>query len=335
MAKPAFIRYLPARLKPLGNPSLWIPLAVFALLGTFVWEYYRNPDWFSREPITDLTPDSTLTAEEEAQLSEIGTLDVLLNGSRAPEGTARVTSQINPDAPDSEARATNSETSGSGLDLNAYPIPGAPSTATTITPGQSSVFSNPNQPTTRSGVGSSGSSFNFGDGLANTSSPTSNTSALADALERRQAALAEIERSSGSSESPSSSSNATSQSGSDLLGSSSNVAPGQALPAASSVPGSFIRTTPEMSPPVGTTGYQVPATSRLPTFNIAPQQPTRSPYSLPANNQFATPSAGQVVAPASAPTPAVGSPSAATPTTIYTAPSSVQPDQGPAINPRR
>ena len=333
MAKPAFIRYLPARLKPLGNPAVWVPLSMVALLGTFAWEYSRNPNWFDREPITTLAPDSALTPEEEARLSEIDTLDVLLNGSRVPEGTAPVTSQINPDAPESQRQAI--DTDDEGVALNAYPIPGAPSTTTTITPGQSSVFSDPNRPTTRT-AGSSGSlDFNFGNGLANTTAtPPATNSALAEALARREADLSAIEQGDQSPRTI-----AGGDSPSAPFGAGSAGAPVQALPAANPVPGSFIRTTPNMSPPAGTTGYQVPASANLPTFNIPAQQPTRSPFSLPpAPGQFGASTAptGSVVPAPIVATPSVVAPfRAATPSTLYTPPSSVQPNQGPAINPRR
>jgi len=373
MAKPAFIRYLPARLKPLSNPAVWVPLTAFALLGAFAWEYYHNPDWFDRDPISSVTPNSALTPEEEAQLSEIGTLDVLLSGSRAPAGTAVVTSQINPDAPDRENRAAEDDAEGlqrnsSGVDSEAYPIPGAAST-TALTPERSSVYSDPTQPTTRA-TGSSASSFdyNFGDGLANTPSVPATSSALAEALARRDAALSDIERPAierpaierpaGAAVSASSpagnqigrqfgddNSLATDPATNSAANPSANPSTVEALPPANAVPGSFIRTTPNMSPPVGTTGYQVPATSQLPTFNIAPQQPTRYPYSLPAAtgaNPFAVPNAS--VAPAVAPVvtpvvpaaaPTVGNQRSSAPSSLYTQPSSVQPDQGPVINPRR
>ncbi|MEL7227173.1 MAG: hypothetical protein AAF810_11525 [Cyanobacteria bacterium P01_D01_bin.36] len=325
MAKPAFIRYLPARLKPLGKPAVWVPLTVVALGGMFAWEYTRNPNWFERAPITRLAPESGLTPEEEAQLSEIDTLDVL-NSVRVPEGTDAVTSQINPDAPNAFGRGED-DADAEGLNLEAYPIPGAASTATTITPGGPSVFSDPSKPTTRS-VGNSGSSsFNFGDGLANTPAPATN-SALADALERRAAERSAIEQPT-ESDAPSALRQTT-------LSDSDTV---EALPAANAVPGSFIRTTPNMSPPVGTTGYQVPATSSLPTFNVAPPQPTRSPFSQPPQaGQFGAPAqpTGQVApAPAVVAPPVIGGPSSAAPSGLYTQPTSVQPDQGPAINPRR
>ena len=133
MTKPAFIRYLPARLnarlRPLGRPAVWIPLTVTALLGAILWENRQNPDWFNRQPITNLNPDSSLTAEEEARLSEIDNLDVLLKGARVSEDTDVVTSQINPDAPivlDDEVAVSSADAIAKSVSED-YPIPGSPS----------------------------------------------------------------------------------------------------------------------------------------------------------------------------------------------------------------
>ncbi len=336
MAKSAFLKYLPARLKPLGRPAIWIPLTALTLIGAFLLEYQRNPDWFDRQPVTNLTPNSQLTAEEEARLAEIDTLDVLLDGSRMPDSTPAVTSQINPDAPKDPA-AEDGDDNGSGeLSLQeAYPIPGTSGT-TTLQPG-SSVFSNPGALTGRSSAtGSSGASngttFNFGDSLVNPAAPSTN-SALAEALNRREAA-----RASEQEEPASTSAESTNSQTSSPSGSGTTLGVRQAVPPAQPVPGSFIRTTPEMSPPVGTTGYQAPATSNLSTFNIQPQQPTPNPFNVsPATNQFAAPTSGGQVTPTSVAPPAVAAPgSTSTPSGgPYTAPSSVQPDQGRPINPRR
>ncbi|MEO1637339.1 MAG: hypothetical protein AAFS04_19925 [Cyanobacteria bacterium J06631_9] len=355
MAKSTFFRYLPARLKPLGKPAVWVPLTVVALGGALIWEYYNNPEWFGSQPTTTLTPASQLTPEEEARLSEIDTLDVLLNGSRAPEGTATVTSQINPDAPEREPStresgiATDGDESPFEGSFENYPIPGTstvtgPSASTagtsaTLTPQSSSLYSSPSAAgAANARAAGTSNRFNFGDGLVNPAAPSTN-SALTEALNRRDAAAA-TESASGSE---------PSEDGVGPLvptgnGASRPVGTNGVLPASAPVPGTFIRTTPDMSPPAGTTGYQTPATSSLPTFNVAPQQPTRSPYSAP-------PAPGQVgiVRPSSStgsfavPAPATAVPSAARGSgtasgaggTLYTAPSSVQPDQGRAINPRR
>lgn len=358
MTKSTFFKYLPARLKPLGKPAVWIPLTVVTLAGAFAWEYHNHPEWFKPAPLTAIAPGSELTAEEAAQLSEFDTLDVLLNSAKAPEGTETVTSQINPDIPNqveaqsdtqtaidpatSSVRGENNPFDGS---FEAYPIPGARTTGSSasISAAQSPLYSDAatSSPDASAGaVPSSGSDrFNFGDGLVNPAAPSTN-SALSEALNRRDAARASEASSSAPDENEVSPSAVNGEGASRQPG-IINSTNGSALPAANSVPGPFIRTTPQMSPPVGTTGYQPPASSSLPTFNVTPTQPTQNPYaprSQPAqvttpttslNNPIITP------APASVASPTAGSGTATPSGTLYTAPTSVQPNQGPAINPRR
>jgi len=364
MAKPAFLRYLPARLKPLGKPAVWAPLTVFALLSTLLWEYHKNPDWFNRQPVRDFTPASSLSPEEEARLSEIDTLEVLLNGSRASDDTKTVKSQINPDVTilesssdeaDSEASAA-SGTGDSRTLLEKYPIPGTASTERTFSPNQSqssqSAAGLPGRSSGLSNASSIGATFDA-SGLSNSAGAPVTSSALADALNRREAARAAAQNAPDSE--------ARSQPSLPSSGASNSVGQTQTGLTSQPVPGAFIRTTPDMSPPVGTTGYRPPATSALPTFNVVPPQPTRSPYSGASGvaaqqqrasqsgaGQFRVPtvapigqgslgqsSSGQgVPAPARVAPPSVGAP-AVPPGSLYTAPTSVQPDQGRPINPRR
>jgi hypothetical protein len=131
------------------------------------------------------------------------------------------------------------------------------------------------------------------------STAPSNSSALSQALDRQAARSA-----AQTTQSPAASGGQPSFSGSSF-GSSSAGGSSASQPAGSSggsidVP--FIRTTPSMSPAIGTTGYQAPATSNLPVFNIAPPQPSRNPYSpqiAPAAPPAALPSAGSYTAPSS------------------------------------
>ena len=348
MTKSTFFKYLPARLKPLGKPAVWIPLTVVTLAGALVWEYHNHPEWFNPDPIVNTTPGE-LTAEEAAQLSEIDTLDVLLNGSRAPEGTEAVTGQINPNVPNQDKALQDAQSASGNVakadnpfdgSFEAYPIPGARTTGSSVStsPAQSSLYSEtpPSAPNTAVG---NGDRFNFGDGLVNPAAPSTN-SALSEAINRRDAARASEASNSAPNEGGANSSIFNGEGASRRSG-TGNGTTGGALPAANPVPGSFIRTTPQMSPPVGTTGYQPPATSDLPAFNVTPTQPTRSPYApVPQSNQASQPAAPQLrpVTPASA---AIGSPTGnSTPSSapggaIYTPPTSVQPNQGRVINPRR
>ncbi len=311
MATPTFLRYLPARLKPLSSPAVWAPLTVFVLLSIFIWEYHKNPDWFNREPATGIAPQSDLTPEEQARLSEVDTLDVLLDGSNT-SGNSLTTGSVDPDGlldGSEEGAATEDSRQLSGRDnpfgsyAAEYQFPGA------VNPTDGSNASG--VPAFGNSAGQSGNSpsFDFGSGLVSPAAPATN-SALSEALGRQQAARSAAGSAAGgqqpaSSGRPAAANGASSAGGASTDGQSA-VQPAQ-VPGTVSVP--FIRTTPDMSPPAGTTGYQTPATSRLPVFNVAPQQPSRNPYSAPAAPATPTPSAA----------PQTG--------TLYTAPSSTQPQQ--------
>lgn len=308
MATPTFLRYLPARLKPLSSPTVWAPLTIFVLLSIFIWEYHKNPDWFNREPATGIAPQSDLTPEEQARLAEVDTLDVLLDGSNS--GNALTTGALNPDGlldGSEEGAATEDSRQLSGRDnpfgsyAAEYQFPGAVSpTDGSNASGASGVPAFGNNSAGQSG---NSPSFDFGSGLVSPTAPATN-SALSEALGRQQAARSAADAASGGQQ-PASSRPAAAGASSSAGGTNgqSAIQPAQ-VPGTVSAP--FIRTTPDMSPPVGTTGYQTPATSRLPVFNVAPQQPSRNPYSAPA-------------APAPSAAPQTGP--------LYTAPSSTQPQQ--------
>lgn len=316
MATPPFLRYLPARLKPLSSPAVWAPLAIFTLVSAFMWEYHSNPDLFNRQPIGRLTPDSNLTPEEEARLSEVDNLDVLLDGSRVPSNTETVTGQITPVPLEANAEAGSNQPLSDQDNPFAqyeaeYQFPGAANPGTAITPQaatNSISASNANLSN-----GSPGGQFNFGNGLLNPTAPSSN-SALSEALNRQNAVR---EAADEGSQTPSATSAGQQPSSQPASG---TVPTPAAVPSSGTISVPFIRTTPEMSPPVGGTGYQPPATSSLPAFNLPPQQPTANPYNLPTPTSSAVPTAPVVQPPAG---------------TAFTPPTFTQPDQGRAINPRR
>ena len=318
MAKP-FLRYLPARLKPLSAPAVWVPLTIFTLLSVFIWEYYRNPNWFDRGPILNANPDSTLTPDEQAKLSEIDTVDLLLEGSRSstPQSEQANKDVLNP--VDLEAEAADIDRQLAGRDdpfaeyAADYEFPGAKTGAATPTAPVTSGDTGQNSPAS--------GTFNFGDTPSGTPLPSS-SSALSNAIDRQQA----IKAAEAQNNRPANSA----QSG--LQGPSSGDAaqfPSQPSGSSGSASVPFIRTTPSMSPPAGTTGYRAPATSNLPTFNQATPQTTRNPFNAPT----APTSAGQInpgqigtvqQSPIARPVQPNQIPSNGT---IYTAPRSTQPDQ--------
>lgn len=370
MARPSFLTNLSPYVRSISKPAVWAPLTIATLLGIFAWEYSQNPERFDREQILNRNPNSGLTVEEQAKLSEIDTLELLLEQTKLPEGAPQAASRINPDAPDNvlnpgildtdlsgEAALPDSRQLSGREDPFApyaadYEFPGARAAAgnTPLNPVGSSPLGN----SAGNGIGSasttpsttrptsSGESFNFGNGLINPAAPATN-SALSEALGRQQAAkaaeeaqqnggtqpsLADGEESAGTNAQTSGTgsinqqpariptrvptgqpSSAAGQSASQTITPTSSGQPSfqPAAPSGTlSVP--FTRTTPNMSPPVGTTGYTAPATSNLPIFNRPQTQPTRNPFSA-------------------APATPAASPANTQPDTLYTAPSSIQPAQ--------
>lgn len=360
MATPTFLRYLPARLKPLSSPAVWAPLTVFGLLSAFIWEYHNNPDWFNRPQISNVNPDSTLTPEEQARISEIDTLELLLQqNARVPEA-AKLQNEANgllgtesPNDPAAEVLTPDRNLAGRDNPFAAYEeqykFPGAQNAAAA----QASATA----------ASASAGSPSFSSGLNTSRETPSAVSALSEALNRQQSARSGL--SNDGAESMSSSNSAagisapnretlnTESTGSESLGTStfrpSNAAPndisGSGLrPSSGSQPFAnpeersgnrlsepFIRTTTDMSPPVGTTGYQAPASVALPTFNVPPQQPTRNPFQQPTNlpaSAISTPAAPNSLPALSAPNQAGSNqPGSQPPTFNYTAPSFTQPEQ--------
>lgn len=315
MATPAFLRYLPARLKPLSSPLVWAPLVALGLLGIFVWEYRRDPDWANRQPTPETDAvSSEFTPEEQARLSEIDTLDVLLQGAEASGGGI----VIGPDAtlPETPTADDSRQLSGRsdpfGIYTNQYKFPGT----SAVTPNGSTRLATPS-----ASALPSNSPGGLNGGVLTTPPATATGSALSDALDRQRSA--QLEPSANSSSAGNGATSRT-QPGSAAIGNQQEARPtsgiglgtnssGAGGTGAGSISVPYTRTTTDMSPPAGTTGYRPPATSSLPVFNQAPAQPSRNPYST-------------------VPAPALSQPAslpgtAAQPGVSYTPPSFTQPNQ--------
>lgn len=285
-------------------------------MSIFAWEYRKNPDWANRQPAPEAdVAGSELTPEEQARLSEIDTLDVLLQNAEASSGGT----VIGPDASLPETPTTDNSRQLSGqadpfsIYTSQYKFPGA----SAATPSDSTRLA---MPSTSALPANSASRLNSG-ALA-TPPATAASSALSDALDRQRSAQP------GPSANGSSADNGArsrTQPGSAAISSQRETQPAPGISnlgantsdaggtGAGSIPVPYIRTTTEMSPPAGTTGYRPPATSSLPVFNQAPSQPSRNPYST-------------------APAPALSQPASlpgtvAQPGVSYTPPSFTQPNQ--------
>ncbi len=334
MATPAFLRYLPARLKPLSAPAVWAPLTIFTLISAFMWEYHHNPEWFNRPQANVANPNSTLTPEEQAQLSEIDALDVLLKQTNLPSsalGTGAVPGAVPGKTPGtSEANQLNGSPDGAAPNAiqdptkrnspfaayeEQYRIPGS---ASAMRGGSAPALSaSGTQPSSNlpSSNGFNGS-FSGGGGGSSASAPIG--SALSEALTRQQQGSQSTApaRQTTTGGNASASSQPTTGLASDLPD----------LPTSGSgISAPYIRTTPDMSPPVGTTGYRPPASSNLPVFNVAPQQPSQNPYSVsPFQQNFSQPQSAL-------PQPTAPQPAAAPTGGTYTPPSFTQPEQNRTV----
>ncbi|KPQ36029.1 MAG: hypothetical protein HLUCCA11_07410 [Phormidesmis priestleyi Ana] len=302
-----------------------------------MWEWHSNPAWFNRPQASTLEPESGLTPEEQARLSEIDNVDALLEGLALPPSQL-----INPDGstalniPGATPEAAGEGTLGSRdnpfatyeeqYKFGSARSPGVASPGM-ASPGTASLgTASPLAVTGSTGNGAAvagGSSFNFNNGLSSSLSPSAggvssssaagaSSSVLSDALNRQQSASP----ANSSPRQPAAGATFPSSNrfGSTAPGGLSNRAPSSETSAESGIAAPFIRTTTEMSPPTGTTGYQAPASIDLPVFNVPPPQPSRNPYS---GNNFSLPQQN-FAQPAIQP---------AAPAPSYTQPSVVQPEQ--------
>lgn len=95
---PASVRYLKARLRPLGRPAFWLSTAVMLGLALILWESVTNPDWLESlqtrltnsenatrnqdqeaEELTTTADGTELTAEELAIAADIDNVSLLLS----------------------------------------------------------------------------------------------------------------------------------------------------------------------------------------------------------------------------------------------------------------
>ncbi|MEM9977715.1 MAG: hypothetical protein AAF808_08785 [Cyanobacteria bacterium P01_D01_bin.2] len=305
MRLPPSIRYLPSRLQALSNPWLWLGLMVTGIIGVYALEYRRNPGqlpWQAGAADPSRTAEATptdvllesLTPEERAVASEIDNIELLL-----AQLDANV-SALTTGGESSAAAALNASPSGTGA---------AGSTEIDEFVGESSVARLNRYIDEYRFLGTSASGANVQTVEPQTSAQASQSQperteqaqivhALADALARQQAEQ---------TPSPEVASEANTESG-QLSTENGNSAPtdtaetpvfGQTGVVPGSLDGlnqSFIRTTPNMSPPPGTTGYVAPTS--LSDFNRLNQPADTNPFvTQPSSGSFGSPS------PAAVPTP--------------------------------
>ncbi|MEM9817276.1 MAG: hypothetical protein AAF827_12845 [Cyanobacteria bacterium P01_D01_bin.6] len=246
------------------------------LLGIFIWDYVRHPEWFGAFDDNSTGPSealdlSGLTPEEQAAATDLDNLTLLLNELGAEPGSSPRIQALSEDATEqtsflSEVLALG-ESDGTGSTLQASPFS---SYLQQYEFGRNSLTFNraANSSVTQSG------GVNFGEfGRTSRNSSTTNEQAvnpLSVALQNQLGLAAAVqvqEDSQLANELRSQAAN--NQEGSQETGDSVDpdaLPPGQFSSQTVTIPGvnfPVLPTLPQMSPPPGTTGYTAPASLEL------------------------------------------------------------------------
>lgn len=283
MRLPPVIRYLPARLAPLANPFVWMPICALGITGIFIWEYRNHPEWLQwSAPDYESNNNLGLTPDEQGALAELDNLSVLLNETQS---SSPATSQ-EPPQPNSPEPATapeeQDETNTADLlagyfeqyGLNRGLERAQPSPS----PSATNALRNSEASSTALIPSSSDSLIGAYQGLGLTPT-TASESPLAAAIRQRAATPVQsaAENRPERQLTPESVNSAGVGSEPDPTPLGNTAIPGQEELVQGGLPGvaglSFIRTTPNMSPPPGTTGYTPPASLGLSTFERSFNQP--------------------------------------------------------------
>jgi hypothetical protein len=351
---PASFRYFKARLLSLSRPAVWMPALFLTLVGAFLLEYSTHPDWFGYDEDNEGPNQSelgeTLSPEDLSVAAEIDNLDVLSNDflTDAPRNGNQNNNQSNNQgesvaSPNPEPSPTLSAGDRYLANQdNSVDLPGASNSRTPSL----DLFSDFFNPASRSGATAANTNnMNRGNGTGMTNNvndtSTATMSPLQQALNAQTAANAASESDSAENSANAPANNSTTQTTAGAesttgLADSSTDALLAPLPA----PASFIRTSSQMSPPPGTTGYtqptvvnQAPLTAPAPTgYPIVPPAagvPNASGVAVPTNGY----SNGYV--PGQVPQAGVGTFGPALSQPIEAQPSQFAPTPAPFSAPRR
>ncbi|MBE7383791.1 MAG: hypothetical protein F6J95_020540 [Leptolyngbya sp. SIO1E4] len=300
MAPLSWFRFIVKRLSFLKKPIPMVSTVFVVILGLFIWEYTTHPEWFGTYSQEGTGPNedidlSGLTPEEQAVAADIDNLTLLLNDLGVspdgmpplpgdPEAEGEPENLLLQDLLDASAPTEGQQLSGNSNPFDRYlsqyqflgrPSPGA-------TPDELAA-SNPNA--TSFGLFSQS---NGAEGSASAVSGGDRTGALERALQAQGAAGAsnvavpsegsdnEVQSPEGETATPSASESPGSLPTTDGINSQAATIPG--------VPFPVVPTTPQMSPPPGTTGYIPPA-----SLELMPPIPGRSNTAQSPTGGTATP----------------------------------------------
>lgn len=291
MALPTRLRYWLARFKAWNRPVLWCSGLAVVMLAVVLQQYRTHPEWLGRFEIDGDAPGqppagSALSIDEQAQIAEIDTLDNLYGdlaagpilpetapaqaaGTEPPQSLLAALQATTPTASGESATADDSSPFaayleqyrflGSGLASGA-----APATAAPAQPSLLRSLPGPLPP----------------------ASPISATPA-APLSPLQQAIAQQANRSAQSLQ------NSDPAALAEVTGLSDRAPTPGVSPA--TLPGTnqtFLRTTPQMSPLPGTTGYVPPLTLTLPSAPALPGPAVVSPNLSPTNPSLNLPALG-------------------------------------------
>lgn len=286
MDSPSIWQVLMGRLKLAARPIFLSSTLFVGLFGLFIWQYITNPEWFGAyETGAAANEDidlSNLTPEEQARLADVDNLSVLQNDFGDDENASLLAANANQDElsllqvllGSTPGEAT--ESGGGGAPLSKYLdnyrfLGGTQQSDAANTNIYSGLFSGSGLGTNGFGQNRSGEQIPGQASEGNGGQPA--ISALEAALQRNQAEAA--------------ANGEASEEASD----NSGIETANGLPSPVTLPGvgTFLPTTPIMSPPPGTTGYTPPASLPAPTPVTRSAGPSGLPPAasgLPGSSNF-------------------------------------------------
>ena len=256
MDSPSILQALMARLKVAARPLFLSSTLFVGLFGLFIWQYTTHPEWFGAYETGEAANEdidlSNLTPEEQARLADIDNLSVLQNDFGNDENASLLAANGNQDelsllqALLGSTPGETTEAGGGGAPLSKYLdnyrfLGGTQQSDAASTNIYSGLFSGSGIAT--NGFGQDGNGRPAPGQTAGGSGGQPPISALEAALRRNQADTA-----------------ANGEASEEAAG-DNGTETANGLPNPVTLPGvgTFLPTTPIMSPPPGTTGYTPPA----------------------------------------------------------------------------
>ncbi|HEY9880595.1 MAG TPA: hypothetical protein V6D29_19210 [Leptolyngbyaceae cyanobacterium] len=281
MSIPPSLRYWLIRLRALNRPLIWCSGLALVLLTLVFQEHRRHPEWLGQFEVDNNSPgqpgqNSTLSLDEQGSIADIDTLSALYGDPDLNPSFSDRPNAVNPDpvkpsenllsllqTPTPQGQPTpNSDAAGAGQS------PGAPVSPFATYLEQYRFLGRAAQPAAPSTTGfqtpsllASGVSPN-GSGVIQAQTPAivpPGLSPLQQALQQQYASSQRQEATQTTQ--PSTEGSVGTPSATGIPGAGSSSLPPAILPA--TLPGTnqtFLRTTPQMSPAPGTTGYVPPVT---------------------------------------------------------------------------